>query len=104
MPVSAPSPTPKARRKAASFTTATIVSFSLTLLVASFAVFAGVVPLKMLTAAGRVDLGALLFFVPIVALVLAVCVEAVRVALRSPELPEPRRRQTVRWSPGRREG
>jgi hypothetical protein len=46
----------------------------------------------------------MLFTVPILALVLAVLVEATRMALNSQPLPEPRRRQVVRWSPGRREG
>jgi hypothetical protein len=41
---------------------------------------------------------------PVLALVLAVVFEVTRIALRSPELPEPRRQQAVRWSPGQREG
>ena len=105
MPVSATLPAAKlSRRKAAAFTTATVASFSLTLLGASFAVFSGLVPLHGLTAAGRTTVGAFLFMVPIIALVLAVCVEVVGIALRRAELPEPRRRQVVRWAPGQREG
>jgi len=105
MPKPAAVPTRKRnRRKAKAFTTTTIVSFSLTLLVASFAVLFGFVPLKSVSSGIRVDIGALLFVMPVVALILAVCVEAIRVALRHPELPEPRRQQAVRWSPGRREG
>jgi hypothetical protein len=112
MPKSAPksaskSPAPaknRKRRKAQAFTTTTIVSFSLTLLVAAFAILFGFVPLRSITAGMRVDIGALLFMTPVVALVLAVCVEVVRIALRHPELPEPRRQQAVRWAPGRREG
>ena len=108
-----PKPAPKSvaptaeirrRRKAQAFTTATIVSFSLTLLVAAFAILFGFVPLKSVTAGMRIDIGALLFIVPVVALVLAVCVEVVGIALKHPQLPEPRRQQAVRWSPGRREG
>ena len=98
-----PARTPAARR-AASFTTATIVSFSLTLLAGSIAVLSGIVPLKQLNPAARVDIGALLFVMPVVALVLAVVFEVTRIALTRPELPAPRRRQAVRWSPGRREG
>lgn len=95
--------TPK-RRRGDAFTTATIVSFSLTLLGASFAILFGLVPLHAVSPLTRIDIGALLFVMPVVALVLAVCFEVIRIALRSPELPEPRRRQAVRWSPGRREG
>ena len=100
----APATQNRRRRKAKAFTTATIVSFSLTLLVAAFAILFGVVPLKSVTTGMRVDIGALLFIVPVVALVLAVCVEVVGIALKHPTLPEPRRQQAVRWSPGRREG
>ncbi|MBI4920380.1 MAG: hypothetical protein HY834_01405 [Devosia nanyangense] len=94
----------KSRRKAAAFTTATIVSFSLTLLGGGVAVLTGLVPLKNLSFGERVDVGALLFVMPVLALVLAVVFEVTRIALRSPELPEPRRQQAVRWSPGEREG
>ena len=91
------------RRKAVAFTTMTIVSFSLTVLCASVAVLSGLVPLHSLSLGERVDVGALLFLTPLVALMLAVCFEVVRIALRSTSLPEPRRQQAVRWSPGRRE-
>lgn len=100
----APTAKIRKRRKAKAFTTTTIVSFSLTLLVAAVAILFGLVPLKSVTAGMRVDIGALLFFTPVVALVLAVCVEVVGIALKHPQLPEPRRQQAVRWSPGRREG
>ena len=90
--------------KAKAFTTATIVSFSLTLLGASVAVLSGLVPLNNLNLGERVDVGALLFLTPLVALLLAVCFEVVLIALRSADLPEPRRQQAVRWSPDRREG
>ena len=100
----APTAEIRKHRKAQAFTTATIVSFSLTLLVAAFAILYGFVPLRFVSAGMRVDIGALLFIVPVVALVLAVCVEVVGIALKYPQLPEPRRQQAVRWSPGRREG
>jgi uncharacterized membrane protein len=104
-----PNPTPAtsespSRRKARAFTTATIVSFSLTLLCASVAILSGLVPLRSTNAGMRVDIGAFLFVMPVVALVLAVCFEVIRIALRSPELPEPRRVQTLRWTSGPREG
>jgi hypothetical protein len=107
MTKSKPSPaaSPRMRRRATSFTTATVVSFSLTLLAAGLAVLMGLVPLKALTFVERVDLGTVLFVAPIIALVLAVLVETTRVALSREPLPEPRRQQVVRnWTPGRREG
>jgi hypothetical protein len=105
MPASAAVSTGKPnRRKASAFTTATVASFSLTLLAASLAVFAGLVPLHSLTVTGRTTVGVFLFVVPIAALVLAVCVEVVGIAWRRAELPKPRRRQVVRWAPGQREG
>ena len=96
--------TAKARRINA-FTTATVVSFSLTLLAAGVAVLTNMVPLRMLTLGERVDLGAMLFVAPVLALVLAVVFETTRIALRREPLPEPRCHQVVRnWTPGRREG
>ena len=92
-------------RRVAKFTTATVVSFSLTLFAASIAVFSGSVPLKGLNSVERIDLGMMLFVAPIIALVLAVLVETGRIALSREPLPEPRRQQVVRtWTPGRREG
>jgi hypothetical protein len=94
-----------ARRRAAKFTTATVISFSLTLFAASIAVFSGKVPLKALSSVERIDLGMMLFVAPIVALVLAVLVETTRIALSREPLPEPRRQQVVRnWTLGHREG
>lgn len=92
------------RSRAAVFTTATIVSFSFTLLAAGIAILTGLLPLHSLTFGQRVDVGSLLFMMPVVALVLGVCVEVTRIALRRQELPEPSRQQAIRWSPGRREG
>lgn len=93
----------RARRKA--FTTATVVSFSLTLLAGSIAVLTNMVPLRALTFGDRVDLGAMLFVAPVLALVLGIMFEATRMAMSREALPEPRRQQVVRnWAPGRREG
>ena len=104
MPKRALNPTKTRKtRKAVAFSTATIVSFSLTLLCASLAVLSGLVPLRSLSLGERVDVGALLFLTPLVALLLTVCFEVVRIALRSTDLPEPRRQQAVRWSPARRD-
>jgi hypothetical protein len=86
------------------FTTATIVSFSFTLLAAGIGVLTGILPLRMLSFGERVDVGSLLFMMPVLALVLGVCFEVARIALRGGELPEPRQQRAIRWSPGRREG
>ncbi|RYE08501.1 MAG: hypothetical protein EOP22_13215 [Hyphomicrobiales bacterium] len=93
----------RARRKLA-FTTTTIVSFSLTLLAGSIAVLAGMLPISGLTRIERIDVGAVLFAAPILALVLAIMFEATRIAFTRKDLPEPRRQDVIRWTPGRREG
>lgn len=98
-------PAPTKARRATAFTTATVISFSLTLLAGSVAVLMNVVPLRALSFGERLDFGAVLFIAPVLALVLAVIFEATRIALKREPLPEPRRRQVVRnWTPGRREG
>jgi uncharacterized membrane protein len=95
----------RTRERTTSFTTATVVSFSLTLFVAGLAVLFELVPLAALTFVERIDVGTMLFVAPIVALILAVLVETTRIALSREPLPEPRRQQVVRhWTPGRREG
>ena len=100
-----PSEAKTSRKRASTFTTATVVSFSLTLFGGAIAVLSGIFPLRTLTNVQRVDIGTVLFVAPIVALVLAVMVEATRIALSRQPLPEPRRQQVIRnWSPGRREG
>lgn len=91
-------------RRAAAFTTATIVSFSFTLLAAGIGVLTGLLPLRSLSFGQRVDVGSLLFLMPVVALVLGVCVEVTRIALRRADLPDPNPAQQIRWSPGHREG
>src|SRR5690606_5374203 len=89
-----PETTPaKARRSLNAFTTATVVSFSFTLLAGSFAVLTNMVPLRALKLGDRIDLGAMLFVAPVLALVLAIMFEAARMALSREALPEPRRRQ-----------
>lgn len=92
-------------RRASRLTTASIASFSLTLLAGGIAVLSGMIPLPRLSMAERLDVGALLFVAPLMALVLAVVFEVTRIALASSDLPQPRRQQAVlRWTPGRREG
>lgn len=103
-PAEAENPPARARRVRA-FTTATVVSFSLTLLAGSIVVLTNVVPLKMLSWVDRIDIGAMLFVAPVLALILGIMFEATRMAFGRAPLPEPRRQQMVRnWQPGRREG
>jgi hypothetical protein len=85
-------------------TTASVISFSLTLLAASLAVLLGFVPLREISHFDRLSVGELLFLMPVVALVLGVVFEASRIAFTRSELPAPRQQQQIRWSPGRREG
>ncbi len=100
----APEAKTESKRRAAAFTTTTIVSFSLTLLAGAIAVLSGALPLAI-TRIERIDLGAVLFIAPILALVLAVVFEATRIAFTRKELPQPRRKQAVpHWTPGRGEG
>jgi hypothetical protein len=101
---SPPKKKPRRRGRAAAFTTATIVSFSFTLLAAGIGILTGLLPLGRLSFGQRVDIGSLLFLMPVVALILGVCVEVTRIALRRQDLPEPSRSQPIHWSPGRREG
>jgi hypothetical protein len=109
--MSKPTPTPakpeaqRTKTRAKAFTTATVVTFSLTLLAGSVAVLGNLVPLRNLSLGERVDVGAMLLVAPVVALVLAVVFEATRIALRREPLPaEPRRQPVVRWTPGQGEG
>ena len=92
------------RRSVSLLTTASIASFSLTLLAGGVAVLSGMVPLPRLDFAERMDVGMLLFVAPLTALFLAIVFEVTRIALTVRELPEPRRQKAVRWTPGRREG
>jgi hypothetical protein len=95
---------PKTRNRAKAFTTATVISFSLTLFAGSLAVLGNAIPLKAMSFVERIDLGAVLFAAPILALVLAVVFEASRIAFSREQLPEPRRQPVVDWTPGHREG
>lgn len=88
----------KPASRPAVLTTASIVSFSLTLLGAGLAVLAGAVPLSALTLAERVDVGSLLFMAPLLILLLALVFEASRIALRKAPLPEPRLVPVARWT------
>jgi hypothetical protein len=95
----------RANPRARAFTTATVISVSLTLLAGSVVVLTNLVPLRMLSFGERIDLGAMLFVAPVLALVLGIMFEATRMAMSREALPEPRRQQVVRnWQPGRREG
>ena len=77
------------RRRMALLTTASVVSFSLTLLTAGIAILSGALPLRTLAAADRTDIGSMLLASPIVILMLALIFEATRIALKTAPLPEP---------------
>ena len=94
----------RGRTSLAAFTTATIASFSLTLLAAGIGILTGLLPLHALSFAQRLDVGSLLFIVPVVALILGVCFEVIRITLDGADLPEPRPQQTIDWPPGGRDG
>ncbi|MEO6395053.1 MAG: hypothetical protein ABIO40_04005 [Devosia sp.] len=97
------SPKPSTSRRSVQLVTGAAVSFSLTLLAGSYAVLSGSVPLRI-NAIERVDIGAMLLFAPVCALVLALLFEATRLALKGPlEMAEPRA-IPIDWSPGHREG
>ncbi len=82
------------------------ISFSLTFVLMSVAMLAGVLPPAIAALSMPIDLGVLLLIVPLTALVLAILAEAFRAAIGG--VPSPRVRRTVTalsdWQPGRGEG
>ena len=85
-------------RRVAVLTTASIVSFSLTLLVAGLAILSGLVPLPALADAQRSDLGTLLFIAALGILVITMVFEATLIALRTAPLPEPKLVRVDHWA------
>jgi hypothetical protein len=101
-----PAATAESRKKArrVAMTTASLATFSLTLLACGMGLAGGLIPMPEATSMQRLDAGALLIVAPIVALILAMMVEVTRIALRSAPLPDPRpARPTLHWQPVRRE-
>ncbi len=84
----------------------TAISFSLTFVLMSVAMLAGILPPAIFALSMPVDLGVLLLMVPLTALVLAILAEAFRTAIGG--VPSPRAPRTVTalsdWRPGRGEG
>jgi len=80
------STTPTTRHVA--FLTTAVVSFSLTLLGSGVAILSGTLPLRALADTQRTDLGSMLLASPILILMLALIVEATRIALKTAPLPE----------------
>lgn len=96
-----------ARRNA--LTTVTVIAFSLTFAIAGIALLFGLLPSNaslLSTARGSVDAGVVLLVVPLVALVLAILIEATRLTLRGPiRMREPRPARVLSdWTPGHGEG
>ena len=94
--------TPARASKADALASAAVVCFSFLFLAASFAVFSGLVPLSGLDPLHQAALGGLLFFAPVLTLILAMILEASRLVLRDQPLPEPVRPRAIVWDPGRR--
>ncbi|RUT34996.1 hypothetical protein EMQ25_03315 [Arsenicitalea aurantiaca] len=90
----------KSRRKPT--VTATIISFSLTLVAASIATLVGVVPAHAAPAVEGVDAEVLLLVVPLCALVFAIMFEVARIALRGPIGAMPLQVQSIRHWRGQR--
>lgn len=92
-----------ARRSA--LTTVTVISFSLTFVLAGLALLLLLLP-EPARAIGSVDLGVVLLLVPLLALVAAMLVQATRLALRGPLLMRDAKRigQLTEWKPGHGEG
>lgn len=97
---------PARSKPVAALITTSIISFSLTLLVAGVAVLSGMIPLNTVTVAQKVDIGAALLFMPLCALVLAMISEVVRISLHGGNDPRAPIHSTVAapWTPGRNEG
>lgn len=96
-----------ARRRA--LTTVTVISFSLTFVIAGMAMLLGLLPLDTSSvdfSIGSVDGGVLLLVVPLLALVLAMLFEATRLALRGPlKMSDDKPvRVLSEWKPGHGEG
>lgn len=70
--------------KAVRLTSVTAISFSLTFLGVGMALVAGLLPERLGWLARDLDVGVLLLFLPLCALVFAIVAEVVRAALRGP--------------------
>ncbi len=81
----------------------TVISFSLTFVVAGVLYAIGVIPPRAGTGFGNLDAGVLMLFVPLCALILAITVEVVRSILRDGLRTRPRSRHgnpLASWKPG----
>lgn len=95
---------PRAGRAGRRFVSSAAIGFALTFVVAVIAVVAGILPRVGLAAALSVDVGVMLLFVPLCALVLAVLVEVVR-GLSDPQASVHRTDDRfAAWRPGHGEG
>ncbi len=81
-----------------------VIAFSLTLLGASVAIVTGIVPLRAYSFAQKVDIGAVLLFVPLCALILAVLSEVVRLTIRGGSDSPIYATVAPAWTPGHGEG
>ena len=70
--------------RAASLTSVTAISFSLTFVGVSVALRAGLLPAQVTALSAGVDVGVLLLFLPLCALAFAIIAEVVRAAVKGP--------------------
>src|SRR6476620_10987660 len=94
--------TPRARAKRTALSAAAAISFSLTFVVFSLAMLAGVIPERTLLANNEIDVNVLLLFVPLCALVFAIFVEVVRLIVKgNVKIERPRTHNPLSaWRPG----
>lgn len=85
---------------------AAAISFSLTFLAAGIALLVGIIPSRVIVGMSEVDVGVVLLFVPLCALLLAIIVEVVRSIMRDGiSQPAPRKTNSLdAWKPGTGEG
>ncbi len=88
--------------KAIRLTSVTAISFSLTFVGVGVALLAGLLPERVSTLGNSIDVGVLLLFVPLCALVFAMVAEVLRAVVKGPlrSIAPPRMRPLSGWRPG----
>jgi uncharacterized membrane protein len=87
--------------KAIRLTSVTAISFSLTFVGVGVALLAGLLPERVSTLGENLDVGVLLLFLPLCALVFAMIAEVLRAAVKGPlrSVAPPRMRPLSGWRP-----
>lgn len=88
--------------KAIRLTSVTAISFSLTFVGVGVALLAGLLPERVSTLGNSIDVGVLLLFVPLCALIFAMVAEVLRAAVTRPlrSIAPPRMPPLSGWRPG----